>query len=160
MAVAVLGMCNRATAIILLIYHCRMGIGEHRALDQGLLHHEKCEGCRETRPALKTYIDTEDLLVSVERYIQCGAFVWDFSVGLLATHKVTNSLENVVRACSAHSNYHLHKWNYLYPRKKLVPESFCMLDNEEQAHEASIDSYDRVIVEAVEWRDAWRTRKH
>ncbi|MFJ4167893.1 hypothetical protein ACIPY3_00135 [Paenarthrobacter sp. NPDC089714] len=80
-----------------------MGIGDHKTLDQGLLHHEKCDDCRETRPALKTYIDSEDPLVSVERYIQCGSFVWDFSVGLLAAHHVTKTMESVVRACSAHA---------------------------------------------------------
>ncbi|QOT16022.1 hypothetical protein [Paenarthrobacter sp. YJN-5] len=136
-----------------------MGIGDHKSLEQGLLHHEKCDGCLETRPALKTYIDTEDTLLSVERYIQCGSFVWDFSVGLLAEHRATKGLENVVRACSAHANYHLHRWEYLFPRRKQVPESLAMLDNEEQAHEASLDAYSRVIVDAVEWRETWRAGK-
>ena len=154
-----LGRCEAVSHLLRFTYSWAMGT-EHKGLKPGLLHHEKCENCRETRPALKIQIDDEDPLVSIERYIACGTFVWNFSVGLRAMHHVTKAMEDVVRACSAHANYHVHFWNYLYPRRKLVPESLGVLDNEEQAHVASMDAYSRVVSDAVERREEWRARKH
>lgn len=137
-----------------------MNAKTHEPLDKGELHHERCEKCVETRPAIKMYIDNDDPLVAIDRNTQCSGHVWDFSVGLMAHHSVTKTMEHVVRACSAHSNYHLHEGDFLRPRKPKVSKTFGTLDNEEQAHQAYLDSTMRIIGDAVEWRDQWRPKKH
>ncbi|WP_104044812.1 hypothetical protein [Arthrobacter sp. ZGTC412] len=131
----------------------------HGPLEQGLLYHEKCEGCVPTRPPLKMSLDEDDLLIAIDRHTRCEGFVWDFSVGLMADHKVTRMMEHVVRACSAHANYHLHKGNYLRPKKLKVSKTFGTLDNEQEADDAYNQSAMTIIGDAIEWRDRWRQGK-
>lgn len=132
---------------------------KHNTLEQGSMYHPKCDSCTETRPALKFYLDFDDPLRVIERHIKCDNFVWDFSIGLHGLHPALKKETSIVRACSAHANYHVHWWDYLYPRRDQVPKSYAVLDNEEKADHAYHDAVTYVIDDAFERRAQWRPGK-
>jgi len=132
----------------------------HEKVEAGKLYHERCDSCEETQPALKFYLDFEDPLKVIERHTKCGEYVWDFSIALHGYHGVVRDLTPIVRGCSSHSNYHVHWWEYLYPKRKKVPKSKGVLDNEEQADRAYHEARVSIIDRAFQRREEWRPGKH
>ncbi|MGV3017674.1 hypothetical protein, partial [Rothia sp. 88186D007BW] len=85
--------------------------------------------------------------------------VVNFSVGLMAYHTPLKGVVDVIRACSAHENFHYHVGDYLRPKKKLPARGIRVLNSAEDSHEAYDEACSYVIGEAFErWRE-WHPKK-
>ena len=62
-----------------------MATKSHERLEEGALHHEKCDSCVTDRPAATFVLDDEGKLIVRDRKNSCGTFVWGFSVNVWRT---------------------------------------------------------------------------
>lgn len=131
-----------------------------KRLTEGDMRHPKnCPDCVE-KPRLTMWISEEpDMkLQAIVRKTQCKGADWDFSVGLMTNHPAMSKLADVIRGCSAHSNYHYHRWSYIHPKTD-SRQSVSVLDNEGEADVACREAVGFVVAGAPQRRAEWRTRK-
>lgn len=134
--------------------HKRMERGSYRWHPQET---KDCPTCRKPRAA-KLYLDDEGQLLSISRVSRCARRVVDFSIGVQTYHKTRTKFVYVVRACTAHANYHWHWWHFLRVNEIEV-EPKRLLDTQDDLNAAYTDASHNVIPRALEWRDLWARRK-
>ena len=136
-------------------------VNQHKRLSEGTLYHEqqKCSTCERTNPPIRVFLDAENGLEILDNHISCEGLVWDFSVGLLVHHsRYQGRTPYVLRACSKHANYHLHKWSPLRPfAKNETVQSLGVLDSLQEADEAYKNSQKLVAEIGIrKWWSEWR----
>lgn len=137
----------------------------HQNLVPGTPFHRRCEECTETIPAIRYALDDDQQLEAIDRHITCASFsrenplVVNFSVGLQAYHPPLGAKTDVIRACSAHNNFHYHVGDYLRPKKKLPAQSMRELHSAQDSQEAYDEACTYIIAGAYErWRE-WQPKK-
>lgn len=134
-------------------------MGAHEKLEPGLFRYEQCENCVQTAPPIRHYIDDEDRLEAIDNHWACKGSVTQFSVGLMGYHKVLKKLSDIERACSFHAHLHIHRWSFLYPKRRLKVQSVSKLNDAEQVQRAYDQSISYILIGALERREAWYRRK-
>lgn len=136
-------------------------MGRHDRLDSGSFRfHENgdkvCDDCFRPR-ALKLFLDDEFITRGIARTWFCKDNPVDFSIGVMTFSSVRKCFVDVMRACSAHANYHVHWWHHLKVNEKSVQEHYP-LNTQDDVIAAHQDASANVFPRYTEWKAKWSRR--
>lgn len=131
--------------------HGRLQAGRFR------YHSDPCPTCWRP-PPVKVYLDDAKEVKGINRTFFCDDAPVNFSIGLMVWASFRSKFTDAIRACSAHSNYHVHWWHKLSLSETRIVEQYVLddLDDVLRAHaHASANIFGRY----EDWRTAWNARK-
>lgn len=138
----------------------------HHRLVEGARFYCYCSQCAEGSATIKTMLDDEGKTLLIDRHITCPTtipgkiLIYNFSIGLLHYHPVLNGLTHVIRACSAHYNFHYHRWFYKHPtQNRGIVEGIRPLNSILESHEAYREALDYISVNFYERIEEWLAKK-
>lgn len=132
-------------------------MAKRERLEEGSFAHARCEKCVMTKPPIRHYLD--DGLEAIDNHWTCGSSMTQFSVGLMGHHNLLKKLSDIERACTAHSNLHIHSWSYLTPTKERKVRSIEKIDDAERIASAYNEAMAYIVIGAFERREEWHRRK-
>ena len=133
-------------------------MSKRQRMEEGTYRH-RCESCIMTSPPIRHYLDDEDELQVIDNHWTCENGITQFSIGAMGYHKTLKKLSDIERACSKHSNWHVHRWAYLKPFTEVSIDSIRLLNDAEDVIKAYDESIKYVLYGAFERREAWHQRK-
>lgn len=116
---------------------------------------DACDQC--SRPAA-LHIDLGDGTRLIARTFLCKDEPVDFSHGLQIMSPELKEMLYIIRTCTAHANFHIHRTNRFSGRRDLVQERFT-LDTREDVSEAYRESAATLMPNVGKWRKQWSQKQ-
>lgn len=143
-----------------------MNNNTHHRLTEGTRFYCYCEQCVEGSVTIKTVLDDEGKILLIDRHVECSktvlgkSLMYNFSLGLQHYHPDLNRLTYVIRACSAHYNFHYHRWLYTHPAmNRGIVEGGRPLNSILESHGAYHEALDYVSANFYERIEEWLAKK-